>query len=167
MFDISFGEIILIGVVALVVLGPERLPTVARTLGSLLGRAQRFVATVKADIQQQANLSGLNEIRQDFQDAASSFKNKVEAEVGSVREVIEHNVAEVRAVAHNAEAQVQEIVHTVHEDLHHTAEVPQEASVTEAVSLANENQPDLFESPPSPLVPNHLAKPKSDPSSHE
>ena len=58
MFEISFGEILLIGVVALVVLGPERLPTVARTLGALVGRAQRFVATVKADIQQQANLTG-------------------------------------------------------------------------------------------------------------
>ncbi|MEO9385811.1 Sec-independent protein translocase protein TatB [Chromobacterium phragmitis] len=64
MLDISFGEFVLIGAVALVVLGPERLPTVARTVGALLARAQRFVATMKADMQQQANLQGLDSLRQ-------------------------------------------------------------------------------------------------------
>jgi sec-independent protein translocase protein TatB len=50
MFDIGFWELAIIGVVALLVIGPERLPRVARTAGLWLGRARRFVATVKADI---------------------------------------------------------------------------------------------------------------------
>ena len=50
MFDIGFSELIVIGIVALVVIGPERLPKVARTAGLLLGRLQRYVNDVKADI---------------------------------------------------------------------------------------------------------------------
>ena len=50
MFDIGFSELMLIGIVALIVIGPERLPKVARTLGHLLGRAQRYVNDVKSDI---------------------------------------------------------------------------------------------------------------------
>ena len=53
MFDISFSEIVVIAVVALVVVGPERLPKVARTLGYLFGRAQRYIADVKSDIQRE------------------------------------------------------------------------------------------------------------------
>ncbi|RBB92692.1 twin-arginine translocase subunit TatB, partial [Pseudomonas sp. MWU12-2115] len=91
MLDISFGEFVLIGVVALVVLGPERLPAVARTVGALVARAQRFVATMKADIQHQANLQGLDAIRQDLQDAAHSFRGQLEAEVQQVRDAIDQN----------------------------------------------------------------------------
>ena len=50
MFDIGFSELVIIGAVALIVLGPERLPRVARTAGHLLGRLQRYVAQVKSDI---------------------------------------------------------------------------------------------------------------------
>ena len=50
MFDIAFSELLIIGIVALVVIGPERLPKVARTVGHLLGRMQRYVSDVKSDI---------------------------------------------------------------------------------------------------------------------
>ena len=50
MFDIGFSEIVVIAVVALIVIGPERLPKTARTLGHLFGRLQRYVSQVKADI---------------------------------------------------------------------------------------------------------------------
>lgn len=86
MFDVSFGELLLIGAVALVVLGPERLPTVARTVGALVGRAQRFVASVKADIQQEANIAGLDGLRQDLSDAASAFQNRIESEVRELKQ---------------------------------------------------------------------------------
>ncbi|HEY9572248.1 MAG TPA: Sec-independent protein translocase protein TatB, partial [Pusillimonas sp.] len=49
MFDVSFSELMLIGVIALIVIGPERLPKVARTIGHLVGRAQRYVGDVKTD----------------------------------------------------------------------------------------------------------------------
>ena len=81
MFDISFTEILVIAVVALVVLGPERLPQVARTLGHLLGRAQRYVNDVKNDIQQEMELEELNKLKTSVQEAARSIENTVRAEI--------------------------------------------------------------------------------------
>ena len=59
MFDIGFSEIVVIAVVALIVIGPERLPKTARTLGHLFGRLQRYVADVKADINREMQLEDL------------------------------------------------------------------------------------------------------------
>ena len=84
MFDMSFSEIAVIGVVALVVLGPERLPKVARTAGNLFGRLQRYVATVKADINREMDTSELAKIKQEVQDAAKSFEQSVQQQASSV-----------------------------------------------------------------------------------
>ena len=96
MLDMSFSEIAVIGVVALVVLGPERLPKVARTAGHLFGRLQRYVATVKADINREMDTSELAKIKQEVQDAARSFEqsiqqhaNVVEKETSAIGEAIE------------------------------------------------------------------------------
>ena len=62
MFDIGFSELIVIAVVALIVIGPERLPKVARTLGHLLGRAQRYVSDVKSDINREIQLDELKKL---------------------------------------------------------------------------------------------------------
>ena len=67
MFDIGFSELVVIGVVALVVLGPERLPKVARTAGHLFGRLQRYVANVKADLNREMELSELSKVKQEVQ----------------------------------------------------------------------------------------------------
>lgn len=77
MFDIGFSELIVIALVALIVIGPERLPRVARTLGALLGRAQRYVNDVKADIQREVNLDELKDLKSTFQDAAKEVENSV------------------------------------------------------------------------------------------
>ncbi|OHX12497.1 twin arginine-targeting protein translocase TatB [Chromobacterium sphagni] len=158
MLDISFGEFILIGVVALVVLGPERLPTVARTVGALVARAQRFVATVKADIHQQANLGGLDSIRQDLQDAAHTFRGQLEAEVQEVRQAMDSHAAEARALAEEAAEPFDEAGRTIHQSLH-----PQPESAASAMAAAaaprDENQLDLFDgtphAAPAPLPPTH------------
>ena len=84
MLDMSFSEIAVIGVVALVVLGPERLPKVARTAGQLFGRVQRYVATVKADINREMETSELAKIKQEVQDAAKSFEQTVQQSANSV-----------------------------------------------------------------------------------
>jgi sec-independent protein translocase protein TatB len=112
-FDISFGEILLIGIVALVVLGPERLPTVARTLGALVARAQRFVSSVKADIHQQANLSGLDGLRNDIQDAANSFKARWKRSAGRAQ-VMAAQSAQLQQLSSEALAPLQEAAHTIH-----------------------------------------------------
>jgi sec-independent protein translocase protein TatB len=77
MFDVGFSELVVIALVALIVIGPERLPRVARTLGALLGRAQRYVNDVKADIQREVDLDELKSIRSTFQDAAKSVEQSV------------------------------------------------------------------------------------------
>ena len=74
MFDFGFSELMVIGAVALVVLGPERLPTVARTAGEWLGKAQRLVQQVKSDIEREAELSELKKIQQE----AKTVKGQVD-----------------------------------------------------------------------------------------
>jgi sec-independent protein translocase protein TatB len=74
MFDIGFSELMLIGVVALVVLGPERLPKVARTAGQWLGRLNRYVAQVKQDIDRDIKLEELRKMQQEMKDTAQKYE---------------------------------------------------------------------------------------------
>jgi len=83
MFDIGFSELMLIAVVALIVIGPERLPKVARTLGHLFGRMQRYVNDVKADISREMELDELKKLQASMQDAARSFEQSVTREVST------------------------------------------------------------------------------------
>jgi sec-independent protein translocase protein TatB len=80
-FDVGFSELMVIAVVALIVIGPERLPRVARTLGHLFGRLQRYVNDVKADISREIELEELRKFRSTFEDAARGFENTVQSEV--------------------------------------------------------------------------------------
>jgi sec-independent protein translocase protein TatB len=77
MFDIGFSELLVIAVVALIVIGPERLPKVARTAGLLFGRLQRYVNDVKADIQREMELDELKKLRSQFEEAARSVEQSV------------------------------------------------------------------------------------------
>lgn len=79
MFDIGFTELLMIGVVALIVIGPERLPKVARTAGHLYGRMQRYVSSVKSDISQEIEI---DELRR----AGQQFRESVESSVSDVRQ---------------------------------------------------------------------------------
>jgi sec-independent protein translocase protein TatB len=88
MFDVGFSELVVIGIVALVVIGPERLPRVARTAGVLFGRLQRYVAQVKADIGREIEMSDLKEAKQEFENAARTFKAEVEAKGAEVEREI-------------------------------------------------------------------------------
>jgi sec-independent protein translocase protein TatB len=81
MFDIGFSELLVIGVVALIVIGPERLPRVARTIGHLMGRMQRYVADVKADIDREVELEELRKMRDSVQQAASNIESSVQSEL--------------------------------------------------------------------------------------
>lgn len=82
MFDFSMGELAVIGVVALVVLGPERLPKVARTVGDWLGKAQRYVSQVKSDISREMELAELKKLQEEARGAAQSMQSSI-AEVQS------------------------------------------------------------------------------------
>src|SRR5690606_23781405 len=77
MFDVSFTELMVIGVIALIVIGPERLPKVARTVGHLLGRAQRYVSDVKSDIQREIELDELRKFKSEMDEAADSMQSSL------------------------------------------------------------------------------------------
>jgi sec-independent protein translocase protein TatB len=77
MFDIGFSEIVVIAVVALIVIGPERLPKAARTLGHLFGRLQRYVHEVKSDISREMELDELRKLQQQVQSAAQDIETSV------------------------------------------------------------------------------------------
>ena len=75
MIDIGISKIALIGVVALVVIGPEKLPRVARTLGNLLGKAQRYIADVKAEVNRTMDLEELKKMKDSMEGAAREVEN--------------------------------------------------------------------------------------------
>ncbi len=85
MLDVSFTELLVVGVVALVVIGPERLPKVARTVGHLVGRAQRYVSDVKSDIKREVELDGLRDLKGQMEEAARSVKSSLHNTEESIR----------------------------------------------------------------------------------
>ena len=84
MFDVGLTELMVIAVVALVVIGPERLPKVARTVGLLLGRLQRYVGDVKADINREMQLDELKKLQQQVVEQANSMESSVTHEIREV-----------------------------------------------------------------------------------
>ena len=103
MFDIGFSELLVIGVVALIVIGPERLPGVARTLGHLLGRMQRYVNEVKSDIQREMELDELKKLRESVEASAREIEQSVSREVSQAEEEMREIKALVEPAADSAE----------------------------------------------------------------
>jgi sec-independent protein translocase protein TatB len=99
MFDIGFSEMMVIAVLALIVIGPERLPRVARTLGHLAGRLQRYVADVKADINREVELDELRKMRDSMQQAASNFQSTVNDEISKASSEVAKVEGELNAAA--------------------------------------------------------------------
>ncbi len=101
MFDIGFSELMLIAVVALIVIGPERLPKVARTMGHLFGRMQRYVNDVKSDISREMALDDLRKLQASMQDTMKSVEQSVTQEVNSAE-------AEMNRISSDTQAAMQE-----------------------------------------------------------
>jgi sec-independent protein translocase protein TatB len=87
MIDFGFDKLALIGAVALIVIGPEKLPKVARTIGHLMGKAQRYVSDVKAEVNRSIELDELKKMKSEFEDAARN----VEQEVGQAARSFEND----------------------------------------------------------------------------
>ncbi|MDP1537237.1 MAG: Sec-independent protein translocase protein TatB [Burkholderiales bacterium] len=102
MFDIGFSELMLIAVVALIVIGPEKLPKVARTVGHLFGRMQRYVNDVKADISREMALDDLRKLQSSMQDTVRSVEQSVNEEVRSAEAEMNQIAADVPAAAPEA-----------------------------------------------------------------
>jgi sec-independent protein translocase protein TatB len=104
MFDVGFSEIVVIAVVALVVIGPERLPKAARTMGLLFGRLQRYVSDVKADIGREMELDELRKLQKQVQGAAQELKTSVESAAQDVRQGAQSVEQQLNAAAADASA---------------------------------------------------------------
>lgn len=99
MFDFGFSQLLIIAVVALIVVGPRRLPTVARTAGHLLGRMRRYVSDVKADISREMQLDELKKLQQQVEEEARDLENSMrkqmdgfESEVRESAQVVERDL---------------------------------------------------------------------------
>ena len=106
MFELSFGKMMIIAVVALIVLGPEKLPKVARTIGHLLGRARTYANTVKQDIDREMQMDELRKLQQQAQEAARSFETavsdagrSVEQEASSMQNGMNASLAQAESAA--------------------------------------------------------------------
>lgn len=90
MIDFGFDKLALIGAVALIVIGPEKLPKVARTVGHLFGKAQRYVSDVKAEVNRSIELEELKKMKTEFEDAARDVSQTVEKEVKGASEALDN-----------------------------------------------------------------------------
>lgn len=99
MFDIGFSEILVVGFVALIVIGPERLPKVARTLGHMFGRLQRYVNEVKADINREMELDELRKLQSEVRSAARDIEQSVTKAAHDVQSGVRSVEAELNAAA--------------------------------------------------------------------
>ncbi len=85
MFDFGFSEMVVIAVIGLIVLGPERLPRVAKQAGQWLGKLQRYVSDVKSDINRQMELDDLRKLQSEVKDAASNLESTFRSSVSEAQ----------------------------------------------------------------------------------
>ena len=98
MFDIAFSELLVIGVVALIVIGPERLPKVARMAGQWLGRLNRYVSQVKQDIDRDIRLEELRKMQQDMKDTAQRYEIMAHDTARQVEETVAEETGQISKV---------------------------------------------------------------------
>ena len=112
MIDLGISKLALIGVVALIVIGPEKLPKVARMAGTLLGRAQRYISDVKAEVSKEIELEELRKMQKDVQEAAQNVEQAVSASLheaeNELRSIERDTQTDVQVPFTVAQAQVSE-----------------------------------------------------------
>jgi len=97
MIDLGLTKLAIIGAVALVVIGPEKLPKVARMAGTLYGRAQRYLHDVKSEVSREIEMEELRNLHKDIQDSAQSFKSEVETFKSEVENTVSTHMGEVES----------------------------------------------------------------------
>jgi len=95
--DFGFDKLALIGAVALIVIGPEKLPRVARTVGHMLGKAQRYVADVKAEVNRSIELDELKKMKTQFEDAARDVEKSVNDSVQQANDSLQTTWSELQS----------------------------------------------------------------------
>lgn len=98
MFDISFGELLVVGAVTLIVVGPERMPKVARTAGMLFGRLQRFVANVKSELQQEMQMGELAQLEAQLRKEADDIQQSIQQPLADAAAMLAEGAQAIPAV---------------------------------------------------------------------
>ena len=132
MFDIGFSELLLIGIVALVVIGPERLPKVARTAGHLFGRLQRYVSDVKADINREIHAEELQKLQE-----------QMRASVNSIEDAVKKDMQVGSDAVQSVEEQIHEIVEIPQQPIATTTDATEPPPAEAPVHVAEEIQPQM------------------------
>lgn len=107
MFDISFMELLVISMVALIVIGPERLPSVARTVGHLYGRCRNFVYRIKIDIHNEMRMEELKKMQTSAQETAQTIEESVQQSVNRSKNAIGDTKTEIEQSADLSSIQTQ------------------------------------------------------------
>jgi len=89
MFDIAFSELVVIAIVALIVIGPEKLPKVARTIGTMVGRMQRYMAQIKEEVNRESRFAELQKLQQEIQQATESAQAGIKSGVDYLTEAVD------------------------------------------------------------------------------
>ena len=139
MFDVGFSEVVIIAIIALVILGPERLPKVARTLGFWVGKARRMVADVKTDIDLEMRESELADLRK-LGDEISDVKNEFQSAAGEVTDDsgVESVVESIKKSADDIQSSVSDVTAT--DDSTQSAESESSVDDSTDISLNKEKQ---------------------------
>lgn len=130
MFDVSFSEMMVIAIVALIVIGPEKLPKVARTIGALVGRMQRYVATVKEEVNRETRFAELQELQQEIKRGVESARATI--------------IQSTRSVELEAEQHVQAITQSTNSDVDG---INIDNKILAEKASDKLSTPDLFETP--------------------
>jgi sec-independent protein translocase protein TatB len=101
MIDLGIEKMMVIGAVALVVIGPEKLPRVARTVGTLLGKAQRYVADVKAEVNRSIELEELKKMKETVETAARDVESSIHGSVNDIQREL-HDATSTLALDHTS-----------------------------------------------------------------
>ncbi len=104
MFDIGFTELMVIALVGLIVIGPERLPKVARTVGHLLGRLQRYVGDVKSDISREMQLEDLKKLQEQVKAQAGELEQDLSEQMKTVEASLNRSILDSAAQNNPSEA---------------------------------------------------------------
>lgn len=95
MFDVSFSELLVVAVVALIVIGPEKLPKVARTLGALTGRMQKYVVQIKEEVNREVRFQELQQLQQEIKETATKTQDKIQRNVESLTQDLDFGASDI------------------------------------------------------------------------
>lgn len=95
MFDIAFSELVVICVVALIVIGPEKLPKLARTLGAMTGRIQKYVTQIKEEVNREARFAELQKLQNEIQSAATAKQATLQSGLDNIVQDIQAETADI------------------------------------------------------------------------